>query len=80
MPSQFFRVRYAFRSMQASKPPRLEFLRRLLPQDLSEDEFQAEEARLMRYIALVERIAKRVEHERQREVEDSTQSDSDSSM
>jgi len=37
--------------------PRIDFLRDILPEGLSEAEIQTEEARLIRYIALVERIA-----------------------
>lgn len=66
--------------MHSPKPPRLEFLRKLLPEDFSEEQIHAEEARLMRYIALVERIAKRIERERGTKREDSTQSNSDSNM
>lgn len=54
---------------------RIEFLRKLLPDELSEEQVQAEEARLLRYIALVRRIALRIEREG-----DSTRSDSDSTM
>ena len=66
--------------MHSPKPPRLEFLRKLLPEDFSEEQIQAEEARLMRYIALVARIAKRIERDRMRTGKDSTQPASSSKM
>jgi len=63
------------------KPPRLKFLRKLLPDTFTEEEIQTEELRLMRYAALVRRIAKRIEREKRDakpERKDSTKHDLDS--
>jgi hypothetical protein len=58
------------------KRPRLEFIRDLLPADLSEAEFEAEEKRFWTYLRLYHRAAKRaIERER-----DSTLRQSDSMM
>mgnify|MGYP000376469602 FL=1 len=48
-----------FSPMSDRKPyqPRIDFLRDILPEGLSEAEIQTEEARLIRYMALIERIA-----------------------
>lgn len=45
-------------------PPRIEFLRNLLPKTFTEEQMQAEEWRLLRFIGLFHRIAKRLEHEK----------------
>jgi len=60
--------------------PKLQFLRNLLPDTMSEAEIEAEEARLMRYIALVERIAIRLNREAARSGPDSQNPGNDSKM
>lgn len=60
----------------SSKPPRIEFLRRLLPHTFSEEGIAAEEARLLRYFAIIERIARRLareEADKAKAARDSTQ-------
>lgn len=63
------------------KRPRIEFLRKLLPVDFTEEQIQVEEDRLLRFIALVERIVLRTEfeeHARKTTQRDSTLCDQDS--
>lgn len=68
--------------MPKPKPykPKLPFLRDLLPSTMSEAEIKAEEARLMRYIALVERIAIRRAREAGALASDSQKPGNDSMM
>ena len=68
--------------MSDQKPykPKLQFLRDLLPNDMPEVEIQAEEARLMRYIALVQRIAIRRQKEAEQPSIDSPNHEEDSMM
>ena len=69
--------------MPTPNPPRIEFLRGLLPDEFTETQIQAEEAQLLRYIALVERIAMRLSSQSQTDNSprrDSTLSKKDSTL
>jgi hypothetical protein len=59
---------------------RLSFLRKLLPKGLSEEAKQAEEARLIRYAALLDRMARHRSSGWIQEQADSTHRNSDSIM
>lgn len=69
--------------MPRTNPPKIQFLRDLMPAETPENTLQAEEARLLEYVALVRRIALRIKYERNSPggaKPDSTQCDSDSML
>tara|TARA_R110000868_G_scaffold162329_12_gene393506 strand:- start:30970 stop:31185 length:216 start_codon:yes stop_codon:yes gene_type:complete len=64
-------------------PPKIEFLRELMPPTTAEIDIAAEEARLIRFMGLIEHIMVRLEREadlRKEASADSTQSELDSML